>query len=205
MHDSTGTTCHDCAHVQGLSCQCCKLMQQSNCSMSGIAVTMIMVLVIKQYAACCWKGASVADSARACMHALAHGHSTIIIVITMAMPFASCLWVCQQHELQGLPPVKQSHLIALQCRHHPAALVLMLQSAECLRSACASVCSLSCMGCCPWRKGSFRGCSAWPCAGPTGSSKLLLFATPSPSSTGARWLGMLLTNKPSQLWKPALW
>jgi len=53
MYDSTGTTCHDCAHVQCLSWQCCKLMQQTNCSMSGIVVTMTMVVVIRQYAACC--------------------------------------------------------------------------------------------------------------------------------------------------------
>ena len=47
-------------------------MQQINYSMSGIAVTMIMVLVMRQYVACCWKGASEAESAldnagKACM------------------------------------------------------------------------------------------------------------------------------------------
>ncbi len=48
MHDSLGTTSHDCAHVLGVGWQSCKLMQQTNCSMSGIAVTMVMVMVIRQ-------------------------------------------------------------------------------------------------------------------------------------------------------------
>ena len=76
-----------------------------------------------------------------------------------------------------------------------------------MSQVCMSVCkcSLSCMGCCQWRRGNFWGCSAWPCAGPTGSSKLLLSVTPSPSSTRARWSEMLLTNKPSKLWKPGMW
>ena len=139
------------------------------------------------------------------MHACMHRHSPVIITITIVIPFASFLWACQQPELPGSPPAQQSQVIALQCKHHPAALVLMVQSAGCLRSACVCACSLSCMGCCQWRRGSFQDCSAWPCAGPTGSSKLLLSVTPSPSSTRARWSEMLLTNKPSKLWKPALW
>lgn len=90
--------------------------------------------------AACWKGASEAKSALDdAGHACMHRHSPVIITITIVIPFASFLWACQQPELPGSPPAQQSQVIALQCKHHPAALVLMVQSAGCLRSACVCV------------------------------------------------------------------
>jgi hypothetical protein len=119
---------------RALRWQCCKFMQQTKFGKSGIAVIMVMVLVIREYAAGCWNGASETESAlddagHACVHACMHmaactaeiSHSTAV----QAPPSCTCaevqsasvsgLCVQVQPELHGMLPVEEGQFLGMQC------------------------------------------------------------------------------------------
>ncbi len=123
--------------------------------MSGIAVTMVMVLVIRQYAAGGWNGASETESALddardAYMHACTwaqskqhhHWHTLCLMSVGVSATLPAWVIACK---------AEPSHSTAAQ--GHPAALVLMVRLQ--VSQICVCKCSLSCMGCCQWRRGSF--------------------------------------------------